>query len=252
MDYDPDDFDLPDSPKLTPFAPDIRLSQDEAPLEVDFYAGIFYGQSEFDGGAFQGSGSASRMEAIIADAIRQERGESTAAETEAVDDIAVGTTAVKNAVLETAEIAQFHFGADQGLDMAFISSQGNVLVTWHYRVLISFIDPASMSNQPSFYESMLIDPVFEDNDFQKQVSQALEEPSSMLFPGDPQAEVSLDPKEKRRMQDDENKEDQSRVKRLCVESKTLVDGPQDWAHTLLARSRPATKCAQCRRDHKMA
>jgi hypothetical protein len=75
-----------------------------------------------------------------------------------------------------------------------------------------------MSKQPYFYESMPADPVFEDNYFQKQVSQAFEESSSIIVLGDPQAEVSHDPKGKRPLQDDENREDQSRIKRLCVEN----------------------------------
>ena len=68
-----------------------------------------------------------------------------------------------------------------------------------------------------------MDPVFEDDYFQKQVSQAFEESSSLIVLGDPQPEVSHVPKRKRCLQDEENREDQSRVKRLCVESP--ISGP---------------------------
>ena len=127
MNYDPDIFDLPDSPTLRPFAPNIWFPQEEA-----LYTDTFYGHFEFDGGVFLGSDS--WIETMIADGICQEMGESTTAETETVDDTAVGTTTVKNVVLETADIAQFHIGADQGLDMAFDLLRGNVLMTRHYRI----------------------------------------------------------------------------------------------------------------------
>jgi hypothetical protein len=95
MNYDPDVFDLPDT---------------------------FHGEFEFDGGAFLESESGSRIQAMIAE------------ETKTVDDTALGTTTVRNVVLENADIAQFHIGADQELDMAFNLSQGNVLMTRDYRI----------------------------------------------------------------------------------------------------------------------
>jgi hypothetical protein len=135
MNYDADVFDLPDSPNLRPFAPDIWFPQDEVS-----YADTFYGQFEFDGGALLGSESDSRIEAMIADGICQQMGDSTTAETKTVDT-AVGTTSVMNVVLQTADIAQFHIGADQGLGMAFDLSQGNVLILGPKESLIKFHRP---------------------------------------------------------------------------------------------------------------